>query len=275
MNFRQNYQSNKIRLGIFDDNENFLRAMDLAMRVDEKLEIVCKSTDGRQALDMILSTQPDVVLMDVIMPGMDGLEVLQQLSRLGSRVRSRYIILSAVGVESVVEEAFRLGASYFIKKPFDSHLLIRRIHQCYGDASGSRIAMLDMKQEEGHTVISPMSQEACVETMLHKIGISPTVKGYQYLKDAIMICVDNREVLSTITKVLYPTVATMNRTTGTRVERAIRHAIDAAWLRGSEEIVTKMFSYSSAGRKGRPTNSEFIALISDRVRAEVKYHEVD
>ena len=261
-----------IRVGIFDDNEDLIHVLEMALRMDPGLVIVCKGTDGYQAFERILEYQPDVVLMDVIMPGMDGMDVMQQVHKMGSRLKVRFIVMSAVASDSVVSEAFSLGAVYYLKKPFDHRLLPGRIRACMDRGR----PMAESREEgilAGEEIAPPPSLEDLVTGLIHELGVLANIKGYQYMRDAIMIAVENRDAVNAITKSLYPTIARMNRTEPSRVERAIRHAIELTWQKGHPEKLGEVFA-ENRRRGARPTNSEFIALAADRMRLECKKRSI-
>lgn len=179
-------------------------------------------------------------------------------------------MISAIGKENITENAFNLGAMYYIMKPFENDMILRRIHQ----VTERQILQPGHTQKNRQTDYTTEYREKNLETdvtnIIHEIGVPAHIKGYQYLRDAIIMSVDNREVINSITKVLYPTIAKMNKTTPSRVERAIRHAIEVAWSRGKMDTIDELFGYTIHTGKGKPTNSEFIALIADKIRLEYK-----
>ena len=195
----------------------------------------------------------DIIFMDVEMPGLDGFGVLKQLREQEGKV-PKVILISAFCSDSVVSEAVDLGASYFLTKPVEENALLDRMRALF-----SRGASV-----EEH----PAELKNLVTSVIHEIGVPAHIKGYQYLREAIMIAVDDMDVINAVTKVLYPEVAKRFSTTPSRVERAIRHAIEVAWDRGDLETLQKYFGYTVSNAKGKPTNSEFIAMIADRLVLE-------
>lgn len=181
-----------------------------------------------------------------------------------------FIVISAIGQENITEDAFGLGASYYIMKPFDNEVVLNKIKQVQRDKTAKLVHTKHSMVSEGVNEYSPRNLETDVTNIIHEIGVPAHIKGYQYLRDAIIMSVENREVINSITKVLYPTIAKMNQTTPSRVERAIRHAIEVAWSRGKMDTINELFGYTINTGKGKPTNSEFIALISDKMRLEYK-----
>lgn len=259
----------KINVAIVDDNERIVNLLDHICSSDESIEVVGKAEDGLKAIDMIRKNEPDVVLLDLIMPKLDGLEVMEKINS-DSRMKKHpaFIVISAIGKEAITEDAFSRGAVYFIMKPFQNETVINKIKQV---SNVSRPPALPVKAgaalPETH---SKMDLETDVTDIIHEIGVPAHIKGYQYLRDAIIMSVENREVINSITKILYPTIAKMNKTTPSRVERAIRHAIEVAWSRGKMDTIDELFGYTISTGKGKPTNSEFIALIADKIRLQYK-----
>lgn len=261
----------KIRVAIVDDNERMLALIERIVEGDSDMEIVGKGTDGLQALDIIKNQAPDVMLLDIIMPKLDGLEVMQKVSQeMATKKHPVFIVVSAIGQESITEDAFNLGAHYFIMKPFDNAVILNRIRLAAGEIGNRYAIQKNQIPVENVSAYTEKSLEADVTDIIHEIGVPAHIKGYQYLRDAIIMSVDNREVINSITKVLYPTIAKMNKTTPSRVERAIRHAIEVAWSRGKMDTIDELFGYTISNGKGKPTNSEFIALISDKIRLAYK-----
>ena len=217
-----------INVVIADDNERIRQNLQEIVSRECDMTLVGSASDGMDALSMIRTSHPDVVLLDIIMPKMDGLGVLEEVKKDENLLKKpAFIILTAMGQEEVMEEALGLGANYVLLKPFDSNALVKKIRQIKnGKIAANR-------------------------------------------KDFIM-SVNNMDILNSITKQLYPTIAKMHETTPSRVERAIRHAIEVAWNRGKMDTINELFGYGIQAGKGKPTNSEFIALIADKIRLEYK-----
>ena len=262
----------KLQVAIADDNERIVELLGTMIRSESGMEIVGTAGNGEDAVDMIRKSQPDVVLLDLIMPKMDGLGVMEKLKE-DKNIKNQpaFIVLSAIGQEDVTEDAFALGANYYMMKPFNNELLLGRLRSIR--SRGERI-LNPIKRVEAVERKRDSYEERDLETdvtnMIHEIGVPAHIKGYQYLRDAIMMTVEDMDMLSSITKVLYPTIAKNHQTTPSRVERAIRHAIEVAWSRGKMDTIDELFGYTVSTGKGKPTNSEFIALISDRIRLEYK-----
>ena len=264
----------KIKVVVADDNELMLDMISTILKNDDDIEVVAEVTDGVHLLSIIKDKKPDVVLLDLVMPLMDGLGVMEQVRKNADSLEKMpaFIVLTAAKQESITENAFALGASYYLLKPFDSEILLTRIKQTVQD-------MQNKKSENGNGIVyenknmgvnKKVNLEADVTNVIHEIGVPAHIKGYQYLRDAIMMSVNDSEVLNSITKVLYPTIAKKHKTTPSRVERAIRHAIEVAWSRGKMDTIDELFGYTVSYGKGKPTNSEFVALIADKIRLEYK-----
>ena len=269
--------NDKIRVLIADDNVEFAMTLNDYLQKENEMEVVGMAKDGNEAYKMILEKQPDVVLLDVIMPHLDGLGVLEMLNTNNIEKMPLCIMLSAVGQDKITQKAINLGAEYYIVKPFDISLLMKRIKEFKyyepGSIKGS-FANREIKQQ--YIEIAPESKkdegnlEALVTNVIHEVGVPAHIKGYQYLREAIMMVVNDIDIINQITKQLYPEIAEKYKTTPSRVERAIRHAIEVAWGRGQTETVESIFGYTVSASKGKPTNSEFIAMIADKLRLELK-----
>lgn len=263
----------KIRVAIIDDNEKMCDLLEDIVMFEEDMEVAGKATDGTAGLELIKNKEPDVVLLDLVMPKLDGLGVLEQMAEREWKKRPAVIVLSAVGQEGITEQAFELGASYYIMKPFDNGAVLGRIRRVRGEnlpPSKSIAAAGRVLTPESNRTYMERNLESDVTEMIHEIGVPAHIKGYQYLRDAIMMSVEDNDMLGSITKVLYPSIAKKHRTTPSRVERAIRHAIEVAWSRGKMDTIDELFGYTVSNGKGKPTNSEFVALIADKIRLEYK-----
>ena len=262
----------RITVLIADDNKDFCDIISQYLAKQEDIEVVGVANDGMEALDLVHKTQPDVVVLDIIMPHLDGLGVLERLNDDNIEKFPKVIILSAVGQDKITQRAIALGADYYIVKPFDLEVFVQRIRELtmtdYMDAgplpsvssasAGAGVSDTDRER----------SLEADITNIIHEIGVPAHIKGYQYLREAITMVVNNIELLSGITKELYPGIARKFNTTPSRVERAIRHAIEVAWSRGRVDTINKLFGYTVHDEKGKPTNGEFIAMVADKLRMQ-------
>lgn len=259
----------QLNVAIADDNERMLNILGEIIESDKELQLVGKANNGEEMYEIIREKQPDVVLLDLIMPKMDGLSVMELVGK-DKMIKKQpsFIVVTAIGQERITEDAFEKGASYYIMKPFHNETILQRIK------SAKKSITNDTKVEEIQERRQEWGQEnleKMVTDMIHEIGIPAHIKGYHYLRDAILMAIDDMDVLNAITKVLYPTVAKKHQTTSSRVERAIRHAIEVAWSRGKLDTLEELFGYTVSNGKGKPTNSEFIALVADTIRLKVKH----
>lgn len=265
----------ELNVAIADDNPQMLNLLDRILKEEDGFCVVGKAEDGEEAYKMIMNTNPDVVLMDVIMPRMDGISVMEKVRNEGTMEKNpTFIMITAAGSENVTEDAFRMGANYYIMKPFRKEIVLDKIRRiagyCNKPKGMSLAGIRKVKPYENRLEYMEQNLENDVTQMLHEIGIPAHIKGYQYLRDAIAMAVADQDMLTSVTKVLYPTIAKNHQTTPSRVERAIRHAIEVAWSRGKMDTINDIFGYTVSNGKGKPTNSEFIALISDKIRLDYK-----
>ena len=220
-----------------------------------------EARDGNLALDLIAKNKYDAVIVDLWISKLDGIGIIRAASTLNFADKPSFILMSPINKQSILLEATEAGADLCIPKPFDFGALVYHLN-----------AVLKAKSNGGaqrENAVSDM--EAQVTKIIHQIGIPAHIKGYQYLRDAIMMSVDDTEMLNSITKQLYPSIAKRHKTTPSRVERAIRHAIEVAWSRGKMDTIDSLFGYTVSNGKGKPTNSEFVALIADKIRLEYKF----
>lgn len=260
----------KLNVAIADDNEIMLDLLSSIVKSDEGLDVVGTAKDGEEAYRMIKEKNPDVVLLDIVMPKLDGLGVLDKVNQDRTmKKHPKFIMISAIGQERITEDAFKKGADYYIMKPFDNNMVIARIKNLY--AKNSQKNMVNkLSAYEKEEPVKVHNLENDVTNIIHEIGIPAHIKGYQYLREAIIRSVEDTEMLGSITKILYPSIAKKFQTTPSRVERAIRHAIEVAWSRGKMDTIDELFGYTVNNGKGKPTNSEFIALIADKIRLDYK-----
>ena len=270
----------KITVLIADDNQEFSTTLATYLKNQEDMVVVGRAKDGNEALDMVSSLMPDVLLLDVIMPHLDGIGVLEQMNMIKLNKKPICIMLSAVGQDKVTRRAIELGAEYYVVKPFDIDLLITRIRELKNykpSSQNNNFISREIGTSKQQYIDIPSNSsnredniEALVTNVIHEVGVPAHIKGYQYLREAIIMVINDIEVINQITKCLYPQIANKFHTTPSRVERAIRHAIEVAWGRGEQKTVENIFGYTISAAKGKPTNSEFIAMISDKLRLELK-----
>jgi two-component system, response regulator, stage 0 sporulation protein A len=264
----------EISVLLADDNIEFGNLLSKYLSQQEDIRIVGVARDGIEAYDMIIELMPDVVVLDIIMPNLDGIGVLEKLSSIELKRRPLFIVLTAIGQDIFIQKAITLGAEYYIVKPFDINVLVSRIRQIYNDEKVSSFShnkvLTKVSAENVKQPNQSFNLEVEVTNMMHEIGIPPHMSGYQYIREAIMMTVNNSKVFSSITRVLYPAVAEKYSSSSQKVERAIRNAIECAWERGNPDSADTLFGYKVNYSKGKPTNSEFIAMIADKVRINME-----
>ncbi len=239
-----------------DASEEFRRLLVETLRGEGDLSVVGETGDGEAAVELCRQRQCDVLVMDMILASLDGVEVLSKVSAMTPK--PKVLVISSFASGSVADLAAAKGADYFMMKPCRTSAVVERVRQM---VTGARPAEEDTRGQ---------GLESTVTAIIHEIGVPAHIKGYQYLREAIMITVEDMDVINAVTKVLYPEVAKRFGTTASRVERAIRHAIEVAWDRGDLETLQKYFGYTVSNAKGKPTNTEFIAMIADRLQLQRK-----
>lgn len=261
----------KLNIAIADDNERVLQTLSDIIEKEDDMNMVGKASNGKDFYDIIMKKQPDVVLVDLIMPKLDGLMLMNKVNQDENiKKRPEFIVMSAAGSERLTEDAFRLGAAYYLMKPLDKETVIGQIRNFMIPVGARHQEVRKLYTGETREDYIERNLETDVTNMIHEVGVPAHIKGYQYLRDAIIMSVQDMELLNSITKILYPTIAKRHHTTPSRVERAIRHAIEVAWSRGKMDTIDELFGYTINTGKGKPTNSEFIALIADKIRLDYK-----
>ena len=248
---------------IADSAEEFCAGLSAALQRAEGFQVLGTATDGEQAIRLVTECKPNILVLDMMLAKKDGIGVLKAISSLPDRP----LVLATSGfiTDYVASSIAGLGVQYLMLKPCDVSALVERLE----DIRGGQALRQAPKNHPGQTSI-----EAMVTNIIHEIGVPAHIKGYQYLREAIMIAVEDMDVINAITKVLYPQVAKAFQTTPSRVERAIRHAIEVAWDRGDLDTLQRFFGYTVSNTKGKPTNSEFIALIADKLQLQLKSSKV-
>ncbi|MEG1705738.1 MAG: sporulation transcription factor Spo0A [Clostridia bacterium] len=261
----------KKKVMIVDDNKEFVMLLKDYINLQDDMEVVSHAYDGTNCVNLIRETVPDVLLLDIIMSERDGLAVLEDLCREKDLCMPTIIVMSSIGQEKITQKAISLGATYYVVKPFDMKSLTQRIRDlvCENEVTTTNIKNYSTENELNSRKANT-SLEVRVTNAIHDVGVPAHIKGYQYVREAIMMTVKNEDVINAVTKTLYPNLSKMFDTTPSRVERAIRHAIEVAWNRGQIEVHDKIFGYTVNSNKGKPTNSEFIAMIADKLRLEEK-----
>ena len=250
------YNDDKIKVYLVDTGSDFRRTEKEEL-TKRGFRITGEAGDGHEALAEICKLRPDVVLLDLWFPGLDCPSLMKEVHRVLGKETPKFILVTSINNKELIEEAFRAGAANCMLKPFDYENLANKIKHTVSQIK---------TQESG----APYDLEAQVTKIIHQVGIPAHIKGYQYLRSAIIMVVRNNRIINEVTKTLYPTVAREYNTTSSRVERAIRHAIEVAWDRGDVDILNAFFGYTVQHNKGKPTNSEFIAMIADNLRLKMR-----
>ena len=267
----------RIKIVIADDNKEFVDLLAEFFSVQDDMEVVGTGYNGLEILDLLEEVHPDVIILDIIMPHLDGLAVLEKLRAEKKQTQAKIIMLTAFGQEDVTKRAVELDASYYILKPFEMDVLAQRIRQLVSSPVpvNSPVNAMSAQQvrpsfENNQSASQPKEQslDSTITGIIHQIGVPAHIKGYQYLREAITMVYFDLDLLGSITKILYPDIAKKFNTTPSRGERAIRHAIEVAWGRGNLESINKMFSNTISSNRAKPTNSEFIAMVADKLRLE-------
>lgn len=258
----------EVRVVIADSGYEMLSRQLQAQRGE--FNILYETDDGGEVYDSVCRYKPDVLLIDVFITNIDGLEVVEQIRADETLSNTKIIFLSTVGSPRIISMAFNLGADYYIMKPCNPDILSKRIMQVSGLSGWETDTYPDGEKPDEICEISSIEND--VTEIIREIGIPAHIKGYQYIREGIIMAINDMNMLNFITKLLYPSIAKKYKTTSSSVERAIRHAIEVAWGRGKIEVIEEMFGYTVSAGKGKPTNSEFIALIADKLRIEYKMH---
>ena len=242
---------------IAEDNPRIAAQIEHILQEDLEIKIVGKAEDGLETMAMIEETEPDLLLLDLIMPKLDGLGVLERLYKNKEPgKRPETIVISGIAQERITETAFNLGAAYYILKPFDNEMILNHVRQF---KPGARKFIASPEEHRRSDEMARYNLESDVTNIIHEIGVPAHIKGYQYLRDAIMMSVDDSEMLNSITKILYPSIA-----------KQLGRRLGVGWSRGKVDTIDELFGYTVHNGKGKPTNSEFVALIADKIRLEQK-----
>ncbi len=262
-------ENDAIKVLLADDNSDFCNLLEEYLNQQDDLEVVGTANNGVEAMKLIKEegVEFDVLVLDIIMPNLDGIGVLEELQKLEMVDDIKIIMLTAFGQEDLTQRVVNLGADYYILKPFDLDKLAARIRQMtYPIKKERREYVVNSQQKQPRK----KNIEEKITDIMHEIGIPAHIKGYMYLRTAIQSVINEIELLGAVTKELYPLVAENYSTTASRVERAIRHAIEVAWERGNTRAINDIFGHSVTTKSGKPTNSQFIAKIADKLRIEMK-----
>ncbi len=250
---------NQTTVLIADSSEEFCASLTAALKQSEGFQVIGCAGDGEQTVRMVQQLKPQVLVLDLMLRKQDGLSVLKALA--GLEKKPITLATSGFVTEYVAAAVANLGVRYMMVKPCDMTALVERLEEIRGPLPQK---VLSLRRPDKTSI------ESMVTSVIHEIGVPAHIKGYQYLREAIIIAIGDMDVINAITKVLYPQVAKTFQTTPSRVERAIRHAIEVAWDRGDLDTLQRFFGYTVSNTKGKPTNSEFIALIADKLQLQLK-----
>ena len=249
----------KVRVMLADDNQSLLRLLSDFLGRQGDIELVAAVSDGVEIPDAVRQYAPQILVMDIIMPRRDGFMTLEALNAMDAALRPKVIVLTGLARDDFIMRAIGLGASYYMVKPFDMELLHERILEVAREQPASILAPTVPAEAEEESV------DERITNLFLTLGIPAHIKGYQYLREAVRMVMENHDVINRITKELYPGIARRFDTTASKVERAMRHAIEVAWTRGRLETVNQMYGYKVFSRDDKPTNGEFIAMVSDKL----------
>jgi len=262
----------KINILIVDDNKEFSNILNDYLGNQIDMQVIGMAKDGVEGLELIQEKKPDLVILDIIMPRLDGLGVLEKLNTMNIDPKPHIIVLSSVGLDKVTQIALTLGVDYYVIKPFEMDVFVKRIRQMFNSMKYSNEFKNNIIYSENNE--SKVDQLESVDLLseitdiIRQIGITANMNGYMYLREAISLVVDDIELLSAVTKELYPHIGKKFNTTASRVERGIRHAIEVAWTKGDVEAINTLLGNNLRNEKSRPTNSQFIAMVADKLRLE-------
>lgn len=261
--------TNQLKVLLAEDQNEFGNACCKALE-NYGYDVSMAAKDGTSVLKIIEKRMPDVLIMDAFMPRLDGLGVMKKISAMIPVKKPIICIISGVDNPHFEQQVLSAGADYYFLKPVDADIIAERISQLASWKGKS-----SDKYPPAENIITAIGKdnddlELIVSEIMHQIGVPAHIKGYQYLREAIILSINNTEMMNSVTKLLYPTVAKTFSTTASRVERAIRHAIEVAWDRGDVDVLSSYFGYTIQNTRGKPTNSEFIAMISDKLRLKMK-----
>lgn len=248
----------KIRVMLADDNQSILRLLSDFFAKKQDIELVAAISDGVEIPEAVLEYAPDILVMDIIMPRRDGFMTLEQLNKLESARRPKVVVLTGLARDDFIMRAIQLGASYYMVKPFDMNLLYSRIVEIARAEPVNPSGGMDAAKEE--------SVDEQITNLFLTLGIPAHIKGYQYLREAVRMVLDNHDMINRITKELYPGIAKKFDTSASKVERAMRHAIEVAWTRGRLDTVNQMYGYKVFQKDDKPTNGELISCVAEKIR---------
>ncbi len=253
----------KLKIVIADDISDFSKNAANVLS-SYGMEVILTQKDGMKVLSAVKNEKPDILLAEIFMPNLDILGVLEALGKLDKKDVPLVMVMSSYANPRLEKEILNAGACYYFLKPFDVNMMAERIIKLSGWKNEKTPLVLN------NNSVGDNELEIMVTEIMHQIGVPAHIKGYHYLRESVILAIKNSEIINSVTKLLYPTIAKNHATTASRVERAIRHAIEVAWDRGDIDVLNSYFGYTIQNQRGKPTNSEFIAMISDKLRLKLK-----
>ena len=253
----------RLKVVIADDVSDFSKNCETVLK-SYGMDVALTAKDGLKVVSAVKKEKPDVILLEIFMPNLDALGVLDVINQMDKNEAPLVMVMSGYANPRLEKEILNAGACYYFLKPFDVNIMAERIIKLSGWKNEKAPIILN------NTSVGDNELEIMVTDIMHQIGVPAHIKGYHYLRESIILAVKNSEIINSVTKLLYPTIAKSHGTTASRVERAIRHAIEVAWDRGDIDVLNSYFGYTIQNQRGKPTNSEFIAMISDKLRLKLK-----
>lgn len=250
-------ENSKLKIIIVDDSIESANAIKEDLQTNDNLKVVSVCANMEEAIFLIKSNNPDVVITDLVLKGKDGFELLEEIKKREFNVKT--IVLSALSHQGFIQKAMNLGANYYMVKPYNKDVLIKRVYDVVNEDE------VDVLTQDKRKL---KNLEEKITNIFITVGIPAHIKGYQFLREAIKMAIENPEIINSITKKLYPSIAQKFETSSSKVERAIRHAIEVAWNRGKIENINTLFGVKVYSNNEKPTNGEFIALVADKMLLE-------
>lgn len=258
---------NKIRLLIADENKEVLKSQKEKLEKCSQISEIYTANNGEDAMQMVLDKKPDVAIIDILLSGVDGFAVIEEAKN--NNIKCKFIVASALSSETFVQKSMNLGVEYYMIKPVNTEILSKRVLDLYNMTANDRQVEVVKKQLPiASDSVKDKQLEEKITNIFITVGIPAHIKGYYFLREAIKMAIDNPEVINSITKQLYPSIAERFSTSASKVERAIRHAIEVAWNRGKIENINSVFGVKVYSNNEKPTNGEFIALVADKMLIE-------
>lgn len=262
----------KIKVVLADDNKEFVDMLGMCLKNENDIDVVGVASNGKDAIDLIKNNEVDILLCDMIMPCMDGIAVVEEMSKLELLEKTKIIMLSSVGSEDITSKAINMGVSYYMLKPVEYPILVNRIKEVHeGFKSIEKKDNLNIIQSEVNSffVSDVDNLDLEITNIMNKMGVPAHIKGYTFMREGIKMIIEDIGLLGSVTKELYPSIASKYSTTSSRVERAIRHSIEVAWSRGNYNYIAEFFNYNLDTRVTKPKNAEFMAGIADKLRMDM------